>query len=309
MKLRKTKKPITPESRRTRLRSEQPPTNPAAYSYYARRSEQQQSTGRQLNREGFKPAIQRARHFWLQRYGLVVLLIVAVISAVNVLSLSTNPKIEQLQQSSSTPFLQPASVYQQAGSALLKSSILNRNKVTINSVAISDSLLAKFPELASVSISLPLLAHRPVIYLQPAQPALILHASNGSFLVAENGKALIAGTSFTGFNVPQVADQSTLAVKLNQQALTSDNVAFIQTIVAQLSAKKVFVGTMSLPAATSELDVFISGQPYFVKFNLESNDAKQQAGTFLAVQAHLASQGITPTKYIDVRVDGRAYYE
>jgi hypothetical protein len=66
---------------------------------------------------------------------------------------------------------------------------------------------------------------------------------------------------------------------------------------------------MTLPPATSELDVRVAGQPYFIKFNLQSGDARQQAGTFLATQSHLQSQNIVPSTYIDVRVDGRSYYK
>jgi hypothetical protein len=65
---------------------------------------------------------------------------------------------------------------------------------------------------------------------------------------------------------------------------------------------------MVLPVQTNELDVNLAGQSYFVKFDLQENDPRQQAGTFLATIASLKSQNITPTKYVDVRVDGRAYY-
>jgi hypothetical protein len=66
---------------------------------------------------------------------------------------------------------------------------------------------------------------------------------------------------------------------------------------------------MSLPSNANELDIQIAGQPYEVKFNLHSDKAREQAGTYLATIASLQKQGITPSKYIDVRVDGRAYYQ
>ena len=66
---------------------------------------------------------------------------------------------------------------------------------------------------------------------------------------------------------------------------------------------------MVLPVGTSELDVKLTNQPYTVKFNLESGTARQQAGTFLATQAKLQSQNVTPGQYVDVRVGGRAYYK
>jgi hypothetical protein len=64
-----------------------------------------------------------------------------------------------------------------------------------------------------------------------------------------------------------------------------------------------------LPPAASELDVQLNGRPYFVKFNLQSNNPRGEAGTFLATIAQLSRQNIVPGHYVDVRVDGRAYYQ
>jgi len=81
--------------------------------------------------------------------------------------------------------------------------------------------------------------------------------------------------------------------------------------VRQLRAQNVSIKAMTLPAASSELDVYIGGTSYFVKFNLQDiNDsaANIQSGTFLALKKHLAEQNKTPSQYIDVRLEGRAYY-
>ena len=64
-----------------------------------------------------------------------------------------------------------------------------------------------------------------------------------------------------------------------------------------------------MPAAENELDMYLTGQSYYVKFNLADSSPLQEVGTFLAVRQNLQQQGITPSQYIDVRVDGRAYYK
>jgi hypothetical protein len=123
---------------------------------------------------------------------------------------------------------------------------------------------------------------------------------------------LLGGQSAVTLNhpgLPVVVDQSGLSVKVNHPVLTADNVSFVQIVAAELAAKQYTISAMSLPATSSELDVQLAGQPYFVKFNLQTNDAREQAGTFLATINQLHSQNITPAKYVDVRVDGRAYYQ
>jgi hypothetical protein len=270
------------------------------------------NTGRQTDRPrpSAKLNTRAVRHFWMQRFGLIVLCTAVLISVISVLSLSTHAELMPLQSSDRGSFLRSQADYQAAADKLLGGSLWNRNKITIDTGKFSQQMMRQFPELSSVSVTLPLLAHRPVVYLQPAQPALVLATDGGSFVIDERGKALLPADGSSGeAKLPQVVDQSGLRVQLNHQALSADDISFVQTIIAQLAAKHVAVSSMVLPAGSSELDAHIAGQPYFVKFNLQDPDARQQAGTFLATITSLQGQHITPAHYVDVRVDGRAYYQ
>ena len=91
--------------------------------------------------------------------------------------------------------------------------------------------------------------------------------------------------------------------------MSSTDISFIKTVIAQLAAKQVIVSGLTLPVASREIDANIAGVGYIVKFNLQDGKALQQAGTFLATKGRLDSQSITPSQYIDVRVPGRAYYK
>jgi hypothetical protein len=267
---------------------------------------------RRSDAETERPAERKAsakNHSWLQRIGLVILLLAVLASAVNILSLSNRSKVLPLT-SGSRGFLRPTATYEQAANRLLADSIWNRNKLTVDSGRVRRELLKQFPELASVTVTVPLLAHRPLVYIQPSQPALLLTATNGTFVVDSTGKTLLRADSLTSpLSLPTLIDQGGLRLQLNHQALPAKQVAFIQTVIAQLAAKHFVVTTLSLPRATSELDVQLNGQPYSIKFNFQSDTARLQAGTFLATIAQLQKQGVTPAHYIDVRVDGRAYYQ
>lgn len=305
------KQPILSNSRRQRLAVEDNPKSPK-FAYRARRSDTELNTGRQAQREAIKAAPGKLRRFMLQRFGLVLLLIALLVCTVNVLSLSTETRVLPLTGGGSVSFLHDKTVYQEAASQLLAGSIWDRNKITVNTGRINRQLLQRFPELSDVSMTLPLLSKRPIIYLQTSQPVLILITRDGSFVVGDSGKALLLTSSLpsnVNLALPLVTDQSGLKVALNHQALSTDNVRFIQTVSGQLAARHFTVSSMLLPTASSELDVRLTGLPYVTKFNLESGEARQQAGTFLAAQAKLHSQGITPAQYIDVRVEGRAYYQ
>lgn len=300
-------------SARRRRRAPDPETQSSpGLAYRSRRAEGESNTGRNQPRprEGGTP--QGLVSFVLKRFGLILLLVALFISMVNVLSLSNHAKVMSLTDNGGSSFLHDKSVYETAASKLLAGSIWNRNKITVNTSSVSQGMLKEFPELSSVSVTLPLLSKRPIVYIQTAQPALVLSAQNGDFIIDTTGKALIRTDklpSGTDLTLPRVTDQSGLSASINHQALTSGDVSFIQTVVAQLATRHFTVSAMEIPVGTSELDVHLSNQPYIVKFNLESGTARQQAGTFLATQAKLQSQNVTPAQYVDVRVDGRAYYK
>lgn len=303
------KKP--PATSRRRLQTEDTPRSFAYNSNASKRTETSANTGRGTTKK--KSSARSLRHFWLQRFGLIILCTVLVISLISVLSLSPNARILPLESGSATNISslpRSPAVYQAAASKFLAGSIWNRNKITVDTSKFNRQMMKQFPELASVSVTLPLLAHRPVVYLQPSQPALVLITSSGSFVIDTRGKALLAADqSSAESKLPQVLDQSGLRAELNHQVLSSDNVSFVQAVVAQLAAKQVTASSMVLPAGTSELDVHLAGKPYFVKFNLHNNDPRQQVGTFLATVASLQKKNTAPAQYVDVRVDGRAYYQ
>lgn len=311
MQLRRKQQP-PPGRQRTPLSSERKQTS--AFSYYAQRSTRSDNTGRNETTRDGAANKKNLLESVLQRAGLFILALVIVVIVINNLILSSSPRIITVASGSQQYFLHSKIDYETSIESILKQSIWNNTKLTINPEAVGKKIQERFPELASVSVALPLLGHRPVIYIAPNQPALIISAHNGSFIVDAGGTAVLPVTqlpSGTKLTLPVITDQAGVRIAAGQQALTADNVAFIQQVSAQLKAAGTPVGSLTLPPAASELDVYISGQPYFVKFNMHASteDARSQAGTFIAVQKKLQSESITPSQYIDVRLDGRAYYQ
>ena len=311
MQLRRKKQPPVGRQR-TRLNSER--QQPTAFSYYAQRSVRSDNTGRSdPSRE--EPA--HSKNFLesvFQRAGLLILAIVIVVIVINNLILSSTPRVIAVASGSQQYFLHSKADYEASIASILKQSVWNTTKLTINAEGVGKKIQEQFPELASVSVALPLLGHRPVVYIAPNQPALIISAHNDSFIVDTSGTAVLPVTQLPSgakLTLPVVTDQAGVQILAGHQALTADNVAFIQQVSAQLKAGGVSISSLTLPRVASELDVYISGQPYFVKFNMHASpeDARSQAGTFIAVQKKLQSESITPSQYIDVRVDGRAYYQ
>lgn len=286
---------------------------PTAFSYHANRAEQEYNLGRLQSRDQDTRRRERLVRYWRQRLGMLLAGVALIVCVLNVLHLSPTPTVIALTSSSSNSFLQPTHVYQTAAQKLFASSILNANKVTINTAAIQAQLKQKFPELSDVSITLPLMGHQPVVYIAPTTPSLLLKTKTDEFVLNTSGRALLSADQVQNLDtlkLPLVSDQSDVQINTGTIALPSSSVSFIQTVVRELQAKNIAIESLTLPAAAAyELDVKPRGVGYFVKFNMHADTALQQSGTFLAVQQRLSAQGITPGSYIDVRLDGRAYYK
>jgi hypothetical protein len=169
---------------RQRLTSD-PTPKMSSFMYSSRQTTSQAASGRKTNNDDSpqsRPRPARIGLYIAQRAGLLVFLIVLVVSAINVLRLSSSAEIKPLDTSTKQNYLQPLGTYAAAADKQLAGSILNHNKITVDTTGLSDYLLQKFPELTNVSITMPLLAHRPIIYVEAAQPALLLNTTSGSFI-------------------------------------------------------------------------------------------------------------------------------
>lgn len=247
-----------------------------------------------------------------KRFITVIFGTVALALVVNSLILSRDPGVVTLADTGTRRLLlRNSDSYYEAARTILGGSWTNVTKLTINTDRVAAELQRQFPELEAVSITLPLVGHQPVIYIQPAEPALVFKDTGGDlFIMGPSGMVLGDVSSLSRaskLGLPVVEDRSGLPAEPGRTALPSDNVAFITEVLRQLEAKKIEVTSLVLPQGGSQLDLRIKGARYFVKFSLQGN-ARAEAGAFLAVKKHLERERKTPSAYIDVRVENKAYY-
>jgi hypothetical protein len=249
----------------------------------------------------------------MHRFGLIIVILAVVFGGLNMLRLTPTARVESLNDPKSSYVLHSQSEYQAAAERVLGKSIFNGNKVTISTAHIEQQLQEEYPELSHVQVAIPLVGHRPIVYIRTSEPVLLLATSGGqTYLVDENGRALATAPQvrhLASLNLPVVHDESGIPVEPGSAALSRATALFVEEVVSQFAAKQIPVTQYKMPAGTSELDVYPEGKPYFVKFNFQHDTAVQQAGTYFAVARKLASDGVTPAEYIDVRIDGRAYYK
>lgn len=281
------------------------------FSYYSNRSNSDFNS-RIRNMPGSENTKkQKTVVWWFGYLPALVSIVLVVLASMYATTLETNPRIQISSIDGKPAVLQPISVYESAAHEILQRSVFNRSKFTINSDKLANAMQDRFPELGEIVVTVPLISRYPIIDVQPAVPVFVLNGKGGSFVIDTNGRAVLKANQLKSSvkdKLPLVTDNSGSDISLGKQLFPTDLVVFIGQIDTQLRTKKVGVVSYSLPALANELHVHITDVPYYIKCNTDT-DARLQVGTYLAVSDKLRKDGITPAEYMDVRIEGRAYYK
>ncbi len=298
------------KSSRQRQRNRQTPdAQSAVYSYYQRRSARNDAVGRDPEAiESQKRKKPRA----IQHIPSLILLVAILVSMFYVSTIDPRVKVNQIDQPSSSAVLNLRNdgIYQAAAQHFIEKSLVNRSKFLIDSDGLRADLQRQFPELAAVTVTLPIMGRRPVISIQTTKPAFILASGTQSVLVGNNGVALVDVRDVDHkerLNLKTVQDESGLAIEPGKAALPKEQALFIASVVEQLESQHIPIERLTIPRSPYDLHVRIKDRPYFVKFNV-LEDPLQQSGAFVALQQKLEAEQGEPKEYIDVRVGERVFY-
>ena len=279
-----------------------PNTQPGqrAFSYYANRP---QDNSNRLSAS--QPARQSVD--WKLLPSMIALL--AILLSLGYASLlDTNPRINKGSHKTAA-VLQTDETYQMAVQKLLQESIFSRSKVLIDTSELEKKILEQFPEIKTASITIPLTSRRPIVAIEPVEPAILLRSNTQTYLIENTGRAIRELAGLNDFTeLPLITDQSGLSVKVGKQVLPTSEVTFLRELNHQLSANGLKTDSITLPAIPNQADVRLSGEPYYIKFNLQG-DARLQFGALNSVKQRLEAQKTKPAEYIDVRVEDKAFYK
>ena len=305
MKLRKNKS--EPEQGRESRRIPRRGAANPAFSYYTTRTSLNVAEGKRKQRkEASEPAPKPLARPWRAQLPFWLFVLVGLVCVLKVLTLSTNPKVILLGDNAVTAtYQQEPGAYASAAHELLDNSITNRSKLTVNTTGTVTALERQFPELQTVSLTVPLISSRPILYVQVAQPSVVLRTTHGNYALNKSGIVLAKLKSLPK-DVPQVVDQSGAIVTPGKQFLPSSTIAFIQTLDYQFQTAKQPIDAFVLSTQSAyELDARLEGQSYSIRMNLQA-DPLVQSGAAIAALQNIGGTG--PKEYIDVRLPGRVYY-
>jgi hypothetical protein len=185
----------------------------------------------------------------------------------------------------------------------------NRNKISFDEQSVVKKIQSQFPEVQSVRVELPFFSEQPKVNLLISPPAFKLSSGGQVYIVDFQGVAVSKAQNLpAAAKLLTIDDQSGFSAAAGKQVLSSQAASFIDTVIKQSQRAKVPISGLSLPASPLEIDMRTTDQPYFIKFYL-GGDANSQAGQFLAARQKFAQAHITPSQYLDVRVQGKIFYK
>lgn len=279
--------------------------NKEFFSYHATANRQRESTTVRQNASG---ATKDKRILSLQHIPMVFAAICLVLSMLYVMTLQ--PKVI-LRTENESPILRDEQEYREFAEKLLSDNVLNRSKVSFDSEKFEQALTNEFPELATVSVTTPLIGHKPIINLYAEQPVLLMASEKGVYILNKNGRAIVKASTqqpVEGLTIPLVRDEATIPIELGKGALTSKDVAFITTLVKQFENKNIKIDSLTLPPLASELRVRVVGEKYYIKFSLLT-DPRIASGQYFAARKKFDTDNIRPAEYVDSRVEEKIFFK
>lgn len=302
MRINKQKEP-------TRERASLPSSTQTRYSYSSKRLERVGQVGR--NRESSREDVLNTRLKPPKVKHLPWLVLVIIIVSGIIFTLTVDSSVQITTKSSDALFLRDKTTYQSTADQFISSSPINRLKLTFDSQGLIDNLKKQFPELSAVSVNLPVIARRPTVVIQTTKPGFILNSGQNSYVIGANGVALLDVRDvdhISKLGLRTVSDESNIALVVGKPALPQEQALFISNVVEQLEKQGYEIQSLTIPKSPYDLHVKLVGHRYYIKFNV-LEDAKQQAGTYIALIQRLEKEQKIPNEYIDVRIGERVFYK
>lgn len=240
--------------------------------------------------------------FQLMTRWIVVLAVVLGIGWL--LSASTNPIV---RIGENEVIIKNQSDYEETAKQFIKSTPLNRSKLTFDYLGFELKMKDKYTEISTVETSFALVGNRPVVRLKFHEPIIIVESLGKRWLVDKRGVAL-SEVSTKDSTMPLLTDEIGLANEVGDYLLSSGDVEFILFLHKTAKEKGIGIEKYTTPLILKQLNVQVAGEGYYTKFNLSENK-REQVGAWLVARDQLNKLGQTPSEYLDVRASEKVFWK
>lgn len=197
--------------------------------------------------------------------------------------------------------------YQQSIEQYFAKRPLERFSFAINHRQFANDMQTTHPELLSVDIDKNWYGGQVAFVLQFRKPLLVWATGGHRFYVDSNGVAF--EYDHFGGKYVSVSDQSGISPEEAGGTVASNRfINFLGKMVGAVNAGgRGIVTEIIIPASTRQVDLRVEGRGYPIKTHTDRDPLKQAEDVLNALK-WMDEKKVTP-QYIDVRVEGKAYFK
>ncbi len=189
----------------------------------------------------------------------------------------------------------------------LNSRLLARNWLILNPNDLKSYLQKTFTGQESIYVAKKF-PNKLTVSTDEQKPALLWKTGSRSYVLSTNGRAITEQTSQgSAQQLTVVNDNTNLPVDIGSRVAGRDFVDFTTKVADFLKSNKIEYDKIYITDTTSELNVQTK-QGYLIRFST-LNNPDNQTRSLKATLDSLAQQNKKATNYIDLRVQGRAFYK
>ena len=226
-------------------------------------------------------------------------------------TLSSTPTVE-LRKDNAKYY--EASVYAQAAKEAMKASIFNRSKLFFQDTAFSRDMKNRFPEISTVKPIMPLGGRDLTIIITVSEPLAYVTSGTENGILNSDGVLVVKSAQSVPDNLINLRftePQSNFSV--GSRMLTVSELDLLTSLVREMGSLQFSdkstgkIKEVLFNVADGQMEAQLQDKPFYVKLSTFTTDGDQQVGGAIATLKQLDREKSLPTKYIDVRVPGRAF--
>lgn len=181
---------------------------------------------------------------------------------------------------------------------------LGNNIFFFSTNGLKNNLQIDFPEIDNIEVYRGIPNALKIVVLEK-EPIILWQSNDKKFLVSSTGDIIREVAGDEGAGLPLVVDKKGLAVAPRDQIVSPNFIAFIKNINSSLQSE-VNIKPVSYEVNETTFDVnLITDQGFYVKLNSLRSSKKQLEN----LKRVLVEKRSDVHEYIDLRIDGWAYYK
>lgn len=188
----------------------------------------------------------------------------------------------------------------------LNSRLLAKNWLFLNQQDLKGYLQKTFTGQETITVSKKFPNHLSVV-TDEQKPGLIWKTGSRTYILSTSGRVISEQQKADNSALPQVIDSTNLPVEVGSRVAARDFVNFVSKVGDFMKANKIGVEKMYVLDTTSELYVKTQAG-YDIKFSTNQNP-DSATRSLKATLDLINQQNKKPSSYIDLRVEGRAFYK